>query len=321
MLMKNMRRDRSARPNTSHVESLGARIGPRWDAGIRHRRRVAAWVTVAASLIGAFVLVNVGASGYASFVVKTSWTPYRSATAGTLAAFYYIVPLLAVALLHDQFATGRQKPWRAVLAQGRFLLLVSAASYLGSVSLAFAWHGAMGARPEAGDLVQRPIIGLAGLLLFAVPTILLVAFVARAVGDPDRAMLAGMITLLIVGVFVSLLSDFLLVAQLGPQPVAGTSAWSQYLKSLQTAPGILIYVFSPGETYLAVLGGAIGETALTAQRAASVLGVTASPLFALLPVYGVLGAIGRRRTRRNSTTPVQHISQPREPVLEPVNQR
>jgi len=267
---------------------------------MRGRRRIAGYVTAAGALFGAFVLVNVGASGYASFVVETSWTPYRSAIAGTLAAFYYVTPLLAVALFHDQFAAGRERPWRAALAQGRFLLAVTAACYLGAIVLAFAWEAAHGTPLGAGDLVQRPMVGLAGLLLYVVPTILLVAFVARAVGEPDRAMLASMVALLSIGIVIALFSDFLLVAQLGPQPVAGTGAWSEYLKSLQTATGILIYVLSPSETYLSVLGGAIGETALTAQRAARVLGVTASPLFALLPVYLVLAAIGRRRTRRTT---------------------
>lgn len=241
-------------------------------------------------------MVNVGASGYASFVVPTEFNAYRSSVAGALAAIYYVLPLVAVALLHDHF-DGAESPattWRAAWVKVCVIEVSAAVWYASAVLLSYGVHAMAGHAAGPGDLIMRPLTGLAGVALFGLAEAELFVCVAFALRSATRSLIACMIAFLLTGIGLSLLSDLLLVQQLGPQPVAGTREWAEYLRSLTTAPGILVYVFSPSETYLSVLGGAVGEVNLDPARVASVLAIVASPSLALLPFCAGLVAWGIR---------------------------
>jgi len=221
-----------------------------------------------------------------------------------VAMCFYTFPLLAALLAHDFQAHvealtmkwgGSQLPPYAraeisrVVFQTRILaLFVLAASCFVAACVLGCWmiwsH-------------QVRVIGI--ILVYVVASIYGMVFLvfgcglSRLLGSSDKTMLALMATLAAIYVGIPIVSDVLLLREVGQMPLPGSAEWCSYLPQISGLWGIRIYSLSPPELFLL-----FGTQAFAAGKSPPLWQAATAMVFFLIPVWLFFGVAGRLGSRR-----------------------
>lgn len=211
-------------------------------------------VLIILSFLGSRSVTNpyaLGMHGFSTFG-RIEWTPFRGLLSNLTAVLTYVIPFVAVIIAFDLFSAPPASafPRLTTLPRGR---LLGRASFLAAiVALAF---GVALIGPELVDAADsselaRSLGVLLAAELFGLTIFTLAAAVAALAPTPHRAMLYAMVTLTVLTLGVTLLSDQMLLQEFGPMPLPGTPAWGEYLGRVQQSAGMAVYFLSPTETFL-----------------------------------------------------------------------